>query len=206
MTRLFRSALFWTAILWSSMALAQTPSPTIISGPVFPSDTLEWTIDGETLAPSDVTLEAHIYVDGTATPVLAAGYLCQPTPDGVANRWRCTVPVGVPLAALLSVRGQHSMVIKLLDKRTNVEGSASLPFRFTLPAGCADGANTRPLGFTLGERNALSTSGLSARVWMLRANGWRVEAYRAQYTAPDPPTSSGGGFWWILATCVGTPQ
>ncbi len=58
----------------------------------------------------------------------------------------------------------------------------------------------------LARRLSLNTPNFALALGTLRNAGWRVEWWRTQFEAPNPPTSSGGGHWYLLAWCAGTPQ
>lgn len=62
------------------------------------------------------------------------------------------------------------------------------------------------MGAPFAQRNQLSTLNQARLIYDLWTAGFYVRWERTQHKDPTQPTSSDGGYWWVLGWCVGTPQ
>lgn len=198
---MYRLSLIVTCLLIAPAAHAQQ---IVVVGSVQPSDYLAWTIDDpNATVDSAQALQMRVRIDQPFTGTFLT--LQQQTCSGVASAIICSSPLGSTIAALLQARGAHALTLTAVT--AGVESTQSIPYSLPLPLGCADLTGVvKPLGATWGERNQRSTLNQADAVGKLEAAGWKVRIYRQQYKDPSQPSSSDGGYWWLLATCTGLVQ
>ncbi len=139
--KLLRSILWLLVfLLYFAWPVVPAAGQTVITtGPVTINDNVAWTIamsDAATAAAAQA-LPLRIRDNGLATFVSITATGCVAAPIGV-DGWNCTTKVSVPLAAMVNVRGTHSLTATWVDS-AGVESPASVPFVLTTPAGAPTG-------------------------------------------------------------------
>lgn len=135
---------FWRLLIALLVLLVLPPwarSQTVITtGPITTTDNIEWTI-----APTDAvsatvaqSLPLRVRDNGQPTFVTLNASTCVPA-TAQATGWTCTTKVTQALAAVVNVRGPHSLVATWFDATTGSESPGSVPFVLTTPAGAPTG-------------------------------------------------------------------
>lgn len=186
---------------------AGVPPNVMCAGPVLATDTLEWTApENATSITAATTLEYRVRVDNATTfTVITTTKTC----SGPQPPYLCRALVPAALLSALSI-GLHPVTMTAFDSGAGIGGAESplsAPFRLYMAAGCSDGTATPvPVGKVIGERSQFSTLMHATRVAQLRLWGWDVSWQRAQFERPSSPSSSDGGYWYIVAFCTGVPK
>jgi hypothetical protein len=121
----------------AGVALGQT---VITTGPITTTDNVEWTIAASDALSASAAqlLPLRIRDNGIGTFVTLNSTGCTAVVTPVAG-FVCTTKVTAALAAMVNVRGTHSLAATWLDVATGTESPASVPFVLTTPAGAPTG-------------------------------------------------------------------
>lgn len=154
-----------------------------------------------------MSVKVQVKVDGTIIGNLMAD-TCN---SGGRVSIRCYLTATRAMLDLTSVPGRHVMILTPVEPAT---GALRPPFEpLTIFTGCpsfnmtVSPATVLPgylaVGTSMGQRNQMSTNNFMITVAKMRDLGWRVEWQRVQFSET---TTSGAGYWYLGATCYGTPQ
>jgi hypothetical protein len=200
------------ALLCLAVALPAAGQTLLVSGTITPLSLLKWTAPPTaTTAEQAQALQMRARVDQPITGPFLPVPQQECTPIATApGTFACQSRLGDQLAALLNVRGMHTLTLTTFDGAS--ESPSSLPATLELPPGCPVISATAPftttgalspVGTPLGERSQWNTANFGARVAILRANGWRVDLQRVQFAIDPTP---GSGYWYLIGVCAGGPQ
>jgi hypothetical protein len=127
----------------------------------------------------------------------------------------CKAPLDDAARTAMTGYGGFEMVLKITDLAGQPVTPDSYPVRFAVPTACPrvgptgqiDTTMTVPIGGSFGVRSTASTPEWAARVVGLAQQGYRLhQVQRVQFAAPSGPAATDGGYFYLVAECVGVPQ
>ena len=115
----------------------------VVTGPVTTSHAAVWDQENISSAAAAAALTPMFRIDG-AGPFSPTGVTCIAFVPATPNKWTCRVNLNAQMVSLLNLTGSHSMVLRMLDPTTKLEGTDSVPFVLTSPPAAPTGLRVIP--------------------------------------------------------------
>lgn len=107
--------------------------------PITTTSKLEWKVEAATAADAQ-GFEARAVVDSDTNFAKMASVTC----TGSASPFTCQAPLPTAMVARLNAQGNHTIVVRLFNPSTGLEGADSAPFLLRVPPPAPTGVRIIP--------------------------------------------------------------